>query len=238
MKKLALSVILVFVMYGCALAPIKNQGQPSTIKSIHTIATTFEMVTGSTSTPRKVTSTSFHIGGGYIVTCAHCVEFNSYRIRTPFGYVTQELVCIKYVHKRDGHQILLMGTVDDIALLHDPLLIGTPAITWGDSDLLKVEDRLLLIGNSGMDGINYKKGIVSRTSIKEAILDFPERTAEASFIMTTPTNPGDSGGPVFLDDTRKLVGMCYAGHGGRQGYNLAIKSNYIQMAIKEIMENR
>ncbi|MCK5783864.1 MAG: trypsin-like peptidase domain-containing protein [Desulfobacterales bacterium] len=222
MKKLFLIIVLLLFV-GCHVTTSLPEKPAATRGAIHTFKITSTTVYGIDKTSR---ATCFHIGDGYLVTAAHCVVY-------PRDWGSK---IIKYVYTQDGEDIELIGITDDIALLYNNSLIGTPAIEWGDSDLLKEEDPLLLIGNSAMQGNNWKGGMVSKLEIDVPVLGNSERTAKASFITDTPINGGDSGSPVFIlnQDRRRVVGMVYASHTRMQGYNLIFKSNYIRMVIKEI----
>ena len=113
---------------------------------------------------------------------------------------------------------------------------GLPAIEYGDSDMLKVGDRVLAIGNPFGLGQTVTSGIVSalaRTSI--GVSDF------RFFIQTDAAiNPGNSGGAQIGMDG-KLVGIntaIYSVSGGSQGLGFAIPSNMVRMVVEAAVENR
>ena len=240
MKRTAIILcVIVLFSFGCKkdIVLYRNVIPQDIAISIHEIQTDYSQELYIDKVIKKTQrSTSWHIGGGYLVTAAHCVVFDKTPVRTPMG--TIQYVPIKtfdYLYTRNDHKIELIGAIDDTALLYDNLLIGTPSIVWGDSSKARVGTELILVGNSMMNGVNIKTGIISIIEIPKPLFGLHERTAKASFVMTTPTNGGDSGGPIFAISNGKhyVIGMCYAGS-NKQGYNIAFKSNYIRMVIEEI----
>lgn len=134
-------------------------------------------------------------------------------------------------------EILLSDKRTDIAVLK----IETrgevlPYLEFGDSDLLRVGDRVLVIGNPFGLGQTVTSGIVSalaRTSV--GITDF------RFFIQTdAATNPGNSGGAQVTMDG-KLVGIStaiYSTTGGSQGLGFAIPANMARMVAETAVQHR
>jgi S1-C subfamily serine protease len=224
-KKSVLSLFVVLFLVSCSLKYDSSVVEDLTCL-VHEISTKFTY-TSYSSPPMEytATSTSFHIGGGYIVTCAHCVNFS-----------TPTIVTYDYKFTMYDKPIKLIGTYDDVALLYNKDLIGTPAVRFGDSSKLKQGDNIVNVGNSAMMGNNLKDGMVSMIGIAEPLFGFHKRTAPASMIISIPVNGGDSGSPLFAKKNGQhyFVGMVYASHRGLQGYNIAFMSNYIKSAISEI----
>ena len=245
MKKLFV-LVLIFGLVGCfpyrVDKPLYNQQESiytNIISTVHTIKTEYNVIINKLQKKVTRTATSYHIGKGFVVASEHCIYFPTITNSTPWGSVKTPVKSFGYVYYINDEIIDLVGTVDDIALLFDPNLIGTPKIAWANSDKLSVGTPLVLVGNSRMRGVNIKTGIVSILEIETPILEFHGRTAKATFVMTTPVNGGDSGGPVFVFNNgyAYVIGMCYAATRNVQGYNYAIKSNYILDMISEIKNN-
>ena len=181
--------------------------------------------------------TSFHIGNGYLVTAAHCVKDEFNVVRTPFGFQSYPIKTYDYHFYINDKEIELIGTYSEIALLYDADIIGWPKVTFGDSDKLKIGDKIFIVGNSNLEGINVKNGIVSKfkTEIRVLGIGFDKERNENTIIVSAPVNGGDSGGPVFalMNKTPYLIGLCYS-KTTMQGYNLILNSNFIQDSLLKI----
>lgn len=111
-----------------------------------------------------------------------------------------------------------------------------PFIAFGDSDLIKVGDQVIAIGNPFGLGQTVTSGIVSglaRTSI--GVSDF------RFFIQTDAAiNPGNSGG-AQVDMEGKLVGIntaIYSTSGGSQGLGFAIPSNMVRTIVESVVQRK
>jgi serine protease Do len=111
-----------------------------------------------------------------------------------------------------------------------------PYLAFGDSDTLRVGDRVLAIGNPFGLGQTVTSGIVSalaRTSF--GIGDF------RFFIQTDAAiNPGNSGG-AQIDLEGRLVGIntaIFSTSGGSQGLGFAIPSNMVRAIVESAVEGR
>ena len=111
-----------------------------------------------------------------------------------------------------------------------------PFIAFGDSDLLRVGDQVIAIGNPFGLGQTVTSGIVSglaRTSI--GVSDF------RFFIQTDAAiNPGNSGGAQVNMDGR-LVGInttIFSTSGGSQGLGFAIPSNMVRTIVESVVQRK
>ncbi len=111
-----------------------------------------------------------------------------------------------------------------------------PFIAFGDSDLLRVGDQVIAIGNPFGLGQTVTSGIVSglaRTSI--GVSDF------RFFIQTDAAiNPGNSGG-AQVDMDGRLVGInttIYSTSGGSQGLGFAIPSNMVRTIVESVVQRK
>ena len=109
-----------------------------------------------------------------------------------------------------------------------------PFIAFGDSDLFRVGDQVIAIGNPFGLGQTVTSGIVSalaRTSI--GVSDF------RFFIQTDAAiNPGNSGG-AQIDMEGRLVGIntsIYSTSGGSQGLGFAIPSNMVRTIVESVVQ--
>ncbi|MFC2022635.1 S1C family serine protease [Chloroflexota bacterium] len=123
-------------------------------------------------------------------------------------------------------------SLNDLAVLH----IGAenlPALKIGDTDVLRVGDWVVSIGNPLGMGISAKEGIVSRLGVSLTV----EGKALDRFIETSAaTNPGNSGGPL-VDMRGEVVGITSAKISsiGIEGLGYAISINDAIPAIRELV---
>src|SRR6185312_2954546 len=107
-----------------------------------------------------------------------------------------------------------------------------PAITFGDSDALKVGDVVLAIGAPFGLTKTVTDGIISATGRADIGL-----AAYENFLQTdAPVNPGNSGGPL-VNMRGEVIGMNSAiasGVGQFGGISFAIPSNMIKTLIARL----
>jgi serine protease DegS len=109
-----------------------------------------------------------------------------------------------------------------------------PAITIGDSSILRVGDVVLAIGNPFGVGQTVTMGIVSATGRNQlGITNFE------NFIQTDAAiNPGNSGG-ALIDAHGRLVGIntaIFSKTGGSQGIGFAIPVDMVRGIMKQLVE--
>jgi serine protease Do len=134
-------------------------------------------------------------------------------------------------------RVLISDRRTDVAVLQiDSYGAALPTIEFGDSDQLKVGDRVIAIGNPFGLGQTVTSGIVSalaRTSF--GVSDF------RFFIQTDAAiNPGNSGGAQIAMDG-KLVGIntaIYSTSGGSQGLGFAIPSNMVRSIVESAVKGK
>ena len=121
----------------------------------------------------------------------------------------------------------------DVAVLKISLN-NLPSITFGQSDVLRVGDVVLAIGNPFGVGQTVTQGIVSATERSHLGISTYE-----NFIQTDAAiNPGNSGG-ALINAAGELVGIntaIYTRSGGSQGVGFAIPANTVKMVMKQILE--
>lgn len=107
------------------------------------------------------------------------------------------------------------------------------AITFGDSDSLRVGDLVLAIGNPFGVGQTVTMGIVSALGRSHLGLSTFE-----NFIQTDAAiNPGNSGG-ALIDTAGNLVGInsaIYSRSGGSMGIGFAIPSSLAKQVMEQII---
>ena len=129
----------------------------------------------------------------------------------------------------------LVGTdpKTDIAVLKiDPEAVEIQSVSWGDSEISRVGDIVLAIGNPLGLGGTVTSGIIS--SINRDIGGGPY----VDFIQTdAPINRGNSGGPLFnLDGS--VIGinsMIISQTGGSVGLGFSIPSSTAKLIVNQII---
>ncbi|MGA7179892.1 MAG: Do family serine endopeptidase [Thiobacillaceae bacterium] len=110
-----------------------------------------------------------------------------------------------------------------------------PAITFGQSDNLRVGDWVLAIGNPFGVGQTVTLGIVSALGRSHLGINTFE-----NFIQTDAAiNPGNSGG-ALIDSAGDLVGInaaIYSRTGGSQGIGFAIPAKLAKQVMEQIIKN-
>jgi len=164
---------------------------------------------------------------GFIITNHHVIQ-NAHRV---------------FINLADGSQF--EGTVvgvdpeNDLAVLKFDPPQGTvlQTINYGDSDNLKVGQKVLAIGNPFALERTLTVGIVSglgrpiQTSRNRIIRDMIQTDASI--------NPGNSGGPL-LDTQGRMIGvntMIYSPSGGSVGIGFAVPANTARRVVNEIMQH-
>jgi S1-C subfamily serine protease len=163
---------------------------------------------------------------GYVLTNNHVIE-NAYKI---------------FISLADGSQFegSLVGAdpENDLAVLKFDPPRGTElrTVPYGDSDNLKVGQKVLAIGNPFALERTLTVGIVSG-------LGRPIQTSRQNIIRNmiqtdASINPGNSGGPL-LDTQGRMIGintMIFSPSGGSIGIGFAVPVNTAKRVVTELIE--
>jgi len=142
------------------------------------------------------------------------------------------------VHMSDGQEytakVLGRDPKTDLAVLKIDPKHDLPVVQLGDSDVLRVGDWVVAIGNPfGLDN-TVTAGIVSAKG--RAIGSGPYD----QFIQTdAPINPGNSGGPLF-NERGEVIGIntaIFSQSGGNVGIGFAIPINMAKQLAPQLEEN-
>jgi S1-C subfamily serine protease len=163
---------------------------------------------------------------GYVLTNNHVIE-NAYKV---------------FINLADGTQFegSVIGTdpENDLAVLkfNPPSDMQLKTVPLGDSDALRVGQKVLAIGNPFALERTLTVGIVSglgrpiQTSRNTIIRDMIQTDASI--------NPGNSGGPL-LDAQGRMIGintMIYSPSGGSVGIGFAVPVNTAKRVVAELIE--
>ncbi|MCL6450601.1 MAG: trypsin-like peptidase domain-containing protein [Acetobacteraceae bacterium] len=130
----------------------------------------------------------------------------------------------------DGRSLEVVGLLAasqaaDLALLQVEAE-GLPTMPLGDSDSVRVADRVLALGNPlGLVG-TVSEGIVS------ALRPQTPLTSVSAFQVTAPVSPGSSGG-ALVNEAGQVVGVVFATTEGGQLLNFATPVNYLRPLLSE-----
>jgi S1-C subfamily serine protease len=190
-------------------------------------------------TPAVVNITSFSAAGsrmasgsgviisadGYIITNNHVIDGGS-------GYQIK-------LHNNRTLEARLIGIdpTTDLALLKASAR-NLRTLTYGNSDLLKVGEWVLAVGNPFNLTSTVTAGIVSAKARNINILE--GAYSIESFIQTDAVvNPGNSGG-ALVNSRGELIGINTAiissQSGGYEGYSFAVPSNLVKKVITDLKE--
>lgn len=101
-------------------------------------------------------------------------------------------------------------------------------LRFGDSDDVKVGERVIALGNPAGLSFTVTEGIVSAVHRKGP------NNLEIYLQTDVPINPGNSGGPL-VDANSRIVGLNNFKVGGFESLGFAIESNTVKQAAEEII---
>ncbi len=151
---------------------------------------------------------------GYVVTNVHVISGASTVKATTYAGKTY-----------DANTLVGYDENADIAVLK----IDAPdlrALNFGDSDEVKVGEKVIAAGNPAGLAFTVTEGIVSAF-----------RTAQngIKYIQTdVPINPGNSGGPL-INTKGEIIGINNFKVGGFEGLGFAISSNHVRSVVNKII---
>ncbi len=166
---------------------------------------------------------------GYIVTNYHVIE-DADAIEVTFSNTNND-VSIPKTYKA---KVIGQDPKTDVAVLKIDVKDKVAYLEFADSDLTRVGDSVLAVGNPYGLGGTVTLGIISAKSryINSGTLD--------DYIQTDAAiNRGNSGGPL-TDTEGKVVGInsvIVSPSGGNIGIGFAIPSNIVKPVIKQLKEN-
>ncbi|MDD5719974.1 MAG: trypsin-like peptidase domain-containing protein, partial [Candidatus Krumholzibacteria bacterium] len=158
---------------------------------------------------------------GYIVTNNHVVE-NSEAIRVTFN-------------DRETFDAEVVGTdpQTDLALLKINVSRKLTHLSFGDSDALRVGERVMAVGNPFGLGQTVTMGIVSAKGRTTGLMNYEDHIQTDASI-----NPGNSGG-ALVNLRGEIVGINSAimsRSGGSHGIGFAIPANMARRVIDELQD--
>lgn len=123
----------------------------------------------------------------------------------------------------------------DVALLKIEPGVSLPFVVFGDSNLVRVGEEVLAVGNAFGLGGSVSRGIVSAKG-RDIRIGGPY----VDFIQTDAAiNRGNSGGPLFSMNGQ-VIGMntaIYSPTGGSVGVGFSVPSNIVARIINDLRDN-
>lgn len=174
--------------------------------------------------PRRATS----LGSGFIIDGSGMIVTNNHVIED-----ADEITVILHDNTELKAELIGRDTKTDIALLRVKPAKPLPAVTWGDSDGMRVGDWVLAIGNPFGLGGTVTQGIISARArdINAGPYD--------DFIQTDASiNRGNSGGPMFNLDGQ-VIGIntaIFSPSGGSVGIGFAIPANLAKNVVAQLKD--
>ncbi len=157
-------------------------------------------------------------GDGYIVTNNHVID------------KAQDIQVILADGEKYKAKVIGKDSKTDLALLKIKPKEKLQAVTFGDSDKLRIGDWVIAVGNPFGLGHTVTAGIVSAKGRVLGLGNYDD------FIQTdAPINPGNSGGPLF-NLQGQVVGVNTAIVAGGQGIGFAIPINMAQNVVGQIKD--
>ena len=163
---------------------------------------------------------------GYVLTNTHVIE-DAYKI---------------YISLYDGTQYegTVIGTdyESDLAVIkfEPPAGMEVRTIPFGNSDSLKVGQKVLAIGNPFGLERTLTTGIVS--GLGRPILSSSNNIIKDMIQTDTAINPGNSGGPL-LDSKGRMIGintMIYSTSGSSAGVGFAVPVNTAKRVVSDLIQ--
>ena len=164
------------------------------------------------------------VGSGFVVRPDGVILTNYHVIENA------QAVIVKLPDGREFRAQGLLGSDSelDIAVLKVDAT-GLPVIPLGDSDQVKVGQRVIAIGNPlGMFEYTVSDGIISALRLD----DDPEAKLKKVFQITAPVSHGSSGGPL-LNLSGQVIGITFAISEVGQNLNFGIPINVAKPFIKD-----
>jgi serine protease Do len=178
--------------------------------------------------PQAETRKATSLGSGFIVDPAGYVVTNNHVIAD-----ADEITVILHDNTSLKAELVGRDTKTDIAVLKVKTDKPLVAVSWGDSDVARVGDWVLAIGNPFGLGGTVTAGILSarQRDINSGPYD--------DFLQTDASiNRGNSGGPMFNMDGQ-VIGIntaIYSPSGGSIGIGFAIPSSLAHEVVSELIQ--
>jgi len=168
---------------------------------------------------------------GLILTNSHVVE-GTVEVRGAGDPISVEL--------SDGRtfraELVGRDPLTDVAVLRIPAA-GLPVLPLGDSDVVRVGDWVLAIGNPVGLAHTVSAGIISARDRTGEDVDLSDARSYFNFLQTDASiNPGNSGGPM-IDLQGRAIGINTAIRADATGIGFAIPINMVREILPRLVKD-
>ncbi len=161
---------------------------------------------------------------GYAISNYHVVEN------------AQEILVTTYEGKQYIAEIIGVDPALDIAVLKLQASIPFPSIPLGNSDLLKIGEWVMAVGNPLGLSHSITVGIVSAKGRQDQSFHLEKQSRFSNYIQTDASiNPGNSGGPL-VNQLGQVIGVNTAMIAKGQGIGFAIPINMIKRVLGDLIQ--
>jgi serine protease Do len=170
------------------------------------------------------------LGSGFIIDPKGYVVTNNHVVGDSAGTVT----VIFQDNTKHPAKIIGRDQKTDLALLKIDAKDPLPYVKWGDSDITKVGDWIIAVGNPFGLGGSVTAGIVSARG-----RDIHSGPFDDFLQLDAPINRGNSGGPTF-NLSGEVIGIntaIYSPNGGSVGIGFAIPANMAKSVVAQLREH-
>jgi serine protease Do len=169
------------------------------------------------------------LGSGFIIDPAGYVVTNNHVVSK-----ADEVKVVMHDDREFTASVVGTDPKTDLALLKIDGAGSLPAVTWGNSDQMRIGDWVLAIGNPFGLGGTVTAGIISARARDIGAGPYDD------FLQTDAAiNRGNSGGPMF-NMAGEVIGVntaIFSQTGGNIGIGFAVPSQVAQPIIAELREN-
>lgn len=157
---------------------------------------------------------------GYIITNAHVLADSS-------GDLATGIYAVNYLGERIDVDFIGYDGILDIALLKSQDSGDYKSLELGDSNDVKIGEKVIAIGNPYGLVFSVSEGIVSGIHRKG-----PSQI-DAYIQIDAALNPGNSGGPL-IGKNGEVIGINNFKISGGENLGFALESNYIKQAVNDV----
>lgn len=165
---------------------------------------------------------------GYIITNSHVID-EAKRIWVTLPAFGRRIIHVDIVGFCPDRDLALLRIVPEELEAIRSMLGAIPSLEFGDSDLVKRTDNVMVLGYPlGQYRLKSSTGVVSgrEASRGQAFIQF-----------TAPINPGSSGGPL-LNEYGQVIGITLAMMMDTQSTGYAIAVNELKLLLDQLYTNK
>ena len=201
----------------------ENQQQLDLLKA--SVGEDFSGIVESSIPSVVIIRTDFGQGAGFIIDEDGYIVTNAHVLADESGHLATGIYAIDYEGKRIDLEFVGYDNKLDIALLKAQGSYN--ALELGNSDDIKIGERVIAIGNPYGLIFSVSEGIVS------GIHRTGQNGIKAYIQIDAALNPGNSGGPL-VNKQGEVIGMNNFKISGGENLGFALESNYIETAVNNI----